>query len=349
MKSMLTLLRQGNLLESVSAFLLIALSLTVALNAYGAEDAENGGMYSTSAGSGDKYRTTVERSTHGELGHDDMRQVTVLASRVLLHINAAVESLIDDASDEALRQIEYAQAVARIVRDLLPLSTVATRVEDAKGEVVYSYTENVQDDRIPIYKSTLMVEVVKPIIEVRKDEASLQGLALQDADFIYTSALLDLGYVERKLHRAAELIAEKDQALRQLTLAQTEGLALKTNREDTSLAKAQAALQLAERMVGENKVESAKANLQLARLHLESYRSIANDPKAVEISTLRKRIDELSDSLQEQGMSTAQERDESRGLIQGFWETVTGWMADEPGEAQVTDSSGGETENSGAS
>lgn len=35
-------------------------------------------------------------------------------------------------------------------------------------------------------------------------------------------------------------------------------------------------------------------------------------------------------------MSTEANRDKSRGLIQGFWETVTGWMADEPGQAQVS-------------
>jgi len=333
MNTRLTTSHQTGFPRSISAFWLMAvlLGLGMAVSA-GAKE----GMYSTTAGSGEKYQTTIERTTRGELGEEDMRQVTVLSSRVLLHLNAAIENLIDDDVDKVREEVGHAQKVAGIVRDMLPVTTVRTRVKDANGNTVYDYTEDVQDDRIPIYESTLMIEVVKPIIEAQKDEAALQGLTLQDADFLYTSALLDLGYVDRKLRRAAELLADsKEQALRQLLLAQTQGLQLEVNQEDSPLVKAQVALQLAERMVGENKVEGAKSNMQLARLYLESYQSLASDPTATEVQNLRQKMDDLSASLGKGGMATAEARDESRGVIQGFWETVTGWMAEEPGQAQV--------------
>jgi YfdX protein len=337
MKTNLIGVHQTGLRRSVSAFWMMAiiLALGVSINAAAQED----GMYSTTTGSGEKYRTTIERTTRGELGQEDLRQVTVLSSRVLLHLNEAIERLIDDQSDKMREQIEHAQNVASIVRDMLPVTIVKTRVEDSNGKTVYDYTEEVQDDRISIYESTLMIEVVKPIIEAQKDEAALQGLALHDADFIYTSALLDLGYVERKLRRAAELLDDKEQALRQLILAQTQGLQMKVNKEDSPLVKAQAALQLAERMVGENKVEGAKANMQLARLYLDSYQSLLGDPNATEVKSLRQKMDDLSGTLNGGGMATEEARDVSRGLIQGFWETVTGWMTEEPGQAQVGEES----------
>jgi hypothetical protein len=336
MKTIHTTSHQGGYHRSISAFCLIAavvFSLGAVTSSVAGQETD---AYSTTAGSGDKYKTVIERNTTGDLSQEDFRQVTVLSSRVLLHLNEAIERLIDDQPDEVQTQIEHAQNVTGIVRDMLPVTTVTTRVEDSDGKVVYDYTEEVQDDRIPIYESTLMVEVVSPIIEAQKDEAAVQGVALQDADFIYTSALLDLGYVERKLRRAADLLeSDKDQALRQLYLAQTQGLNLKVNKEDSPLVKAQAALQLAERMVGENKVAGAKANMQLARLHLETYQSLLGDPDAVEVRALREKMDELGATFNGGGMNTKEARDKSRGLIQGFWETVTGWMAEEPGEAHI--------------
>lgn len=342
MKAKLTNAHRTGLLRSISAFWQLTIILLVALTFSAAAQENN--AYATTSGSGEKYQTTVERSTSGELGDEDLRQATVLSSRVLLHLNEAIERLIDDQPDKANEQIRHAQAVAGIVRDMLPVTTVRTRVKDASGKTVYDYTEAIQDDRMPIYESTLIVEVVQPIIEARRDEASLKGLALQDADFIYTSALLDLGYVERKLRRAAELLDDKEQALRQLILAQTQGLEIKVNQEDSPLVKAQAALQLAERMVGENKMEGAKANMQLARVYLESYQSLLGDPDAAEIQALRETMDELSGALDGGGMANKAARDESRGLIRGFWQTITGWMTEEPGQAKTAEELGEEAE-----
>ena len=330
--------QQSGLSRSVSAFWLLALILAfgVASNL----KAEEQNTYSTVSGSGQKYKTTVERTTQGKLGEEDLRQVSLLSSRVLLHLNEAVERLMDDQVDEAGKQIELAQQVAAIVREMLPVTTVRTRVENPKGEAVYDYSEKVQDDQIPIYESALMVQVVKPILEAQKDEAALQGLALEDADFVYTSALLDLGYVDRKLRRASESLADdKEEVLRQLVLAQTNGLKIKLNEEDSPLVKAQAALQLADRMVGENKVQGAKANMDLARFYLESYQSLNGDPNDTAVQNLRQKMDELRRTLDGEGMAGEAARDESRGLIQSFWKTITSWMSEEPGQAHIVDKS----------
>jgi len=343
MKVGLILSHQDGRFRGVSALVMaVLLTLGVSLRVLGQED----NTYSTTAGSGEKYQTVIERTTSGELSQEDFRQVTVLASRVLLHLNEAVERLIDEQTDEAREQIEHAQNLAGIVREMLPVTTVKTHVEDSRGKTVYDYTEDVQDDRIPVYESTLMVEVVAPIIEAQKDEAALQGLQLQDADFICTSALLDLGYVERKLRRAAELLDDKEQALRQLVLAQTHGLKLTVSEEESPLVKAQAALQLAERMVGENKVEGAKANMQLARLYLESYQGLVSQSNTAAVKNLRQKIDDLSAALDKGGMGTETARDKSRGLIQGLWKTVQGWMTEQPGQARVTVEAEGQSDDS---
>ena len=335
-------LDQRGLLRSTSVFWMMAALVALSLPIHAAAQEDN--TYTTTLGSGQKFRTTIERSKQGELDQDDMRQVTALSSRVLVHLNKAIELLADDQSAEAARQITHAQDVARIVRELLPVTTVKTVIQDSDGNTVYDYTDTVQDTQIPIYESTIMMQVVQPIIEAQKDEAALQGLTLRDADFIYTSALLDLGYVERKLRRAADLLDDKQQALRQLVLAQTEGLQLSINEEDSPLVEAQAALRLAERMVGENKTASAQVNLQLARVYLESYQSISGDPSSLEVQDLRDQIEDLSASLDTGGMETGKARVESRSLIDDLWETVTSWMYEEPGQAKTSEQTNAEEE-----
>lgn len=297
-----------------------------------AEDA-----YTTTAGSGERFQTMIERSTSGRLSQEDLRQVTILGSRLLLHLNHATEYLVDERTEEAAQEIEYGRQLARIIGEMLPITRVRTEVRNAENQVVYEYAEEVQDDQIAIYEATLMIETVAPIVEAKKEEVRLQGLTLQDADFLYTSALLDLSYVERKLNRAAQLLDDKnvEAALDQLVLAQTHGLELVVNREDSPLVKAQAALQLAERMVGNDRVEGAKANLKLAELYVDSYRTLVGDAAGDEIEAVCRKLEDLRMSLDSGGMIDPAARDESRGIIRGLWNAVTGWMTKEPGQVTV--------------
>lgn len=323
---------------AVLLFLLVFLTVAPAI-AFAAEAEEENDNYTARAGSGEKFETTVERSVTGELSQEDYHQLTLLGSRVLLHLNKAAEHLVDEQSEKGKQEIQLAQKLSGVIHDLLPVTSVHTVVKDAEGTVIYEYSEQVQDERIPIYEATIMAEVVQPVIDVKKEEAAVQGVALQDASFLYTSALLDLGYVDRKMRRALSLIENNKttEAAEQLLQAQLYGLHFEVNEEDSPLAKAQAALQLAERMVGQNRVEAAKANLQLARIYLESYKALVGEESTNEVEELRGKIADLRDTLDTGGMASEEARGESRGIIRGFWDTVTGWMSDKPGEAQPSE------------
>jgi len=160
MKSNLNTSRCGGFLRNISIFWLMT-AIIVFAGTVNAADQENDAFTKT-LGSGEQYKTTVDTVTCGNLSQEDFRQVTALGSRVLQHLNGAVENLLEDKIDKARADIEYAQKLAGIIRDLLPSTSVHTQVQDAKGHSVYDYTEIVQDDRIPIYESTLKIEPESP-------------------------------------------------------------------------------------------------------------------------------------------------------------------------------------------
>lgn len=290
-----------------------------------AEQANN--PTSSTYGSGKNYKTTVERKTGGELSAEDLHQASLLSSQMLLHLNAAATLCLDGKGETAKPEIEKAQSLAGIIRSLLPTTTVTTTVKDAAGKEVYRDEQKVQNDQIPIFSGAIALEVVEPIVEAKKDQAALKGLKLADADIIHTSMLADLSYIERKLARAAQLLNKPEDAAAQLALAQNVGIRLSMHKEDSPLVEVQHALRLAERMVQEKKYDGAKANLQLAKLRLETYRGLVGTAEAKPAADLEKEIEKISGELERPGVSDR---------IRGMWDKATSWFKRESGQAHDT-------------
>lgn len=283
---------------------------------------------SISTGSGNQYKTTVDRKVEGELSAEDFRQASLLSSRIVLHLNKAARHLIDEQNDEAREELEKGQALVKVIRELLPTTIVTTVVKDSNDKEVYRYVDRVQEDRIPLFEGQVAVKIMEPIADAKQDDASLQGLRLADAELLHTSMLVELGYIEGKLNRALKLLEDKpEDALTQLVLAQSRGVNFSVNKEDNPLVESQLALQLAERMVEQGREEAAKANLQLARNQLELYRGLLAKGESEHVKKLQ---DEISKLQGEIGRKDAAES------IRGFWDQVAGWFSREPGETRAT-------------
>jgi hypothetical protein len=208
------------------------------------------------------------------------------------------------------------------------VTTVTTVVKDARGKEVYRDVDRVQDDRIALYSGMIAMEVVEPIIDAKENAAALKGLRLADANVIHTSVLADLSYIERKLNRAATLLDEPDEALVQLSLAQTRGVQLVVNQADDPLVEVQHALRLAERMVEEGKHEAAQDNLRLAQIQLGTYRALLGKEAAKAVKALEDDITAL--------MTKTEEKD-AAAKIREFWERAISWFREEPGQAHVVE------------
>lgn len=308
----------------ISVLLLIAGCLLITPCVYGAEQ----NVESTSeSGSGKKYETFVDRKTEGELTDEDLRQASLLSSQIMTHIIEASRYLEDEKPDAAQANIGKAQTLVRIIRDLLPVTTVTTTVKNPKGEEVYRNVEKVQDDLIPIFEKMVAIEVIQPILEEKEDQAAVKGLQLADADLMYTTVLVDLDYVERKLNKAVKVLNDIDKARSVLSECFANGVRLRVDKEDHPLASAQLALQLAERQVKEGKYAGAKRNLVQANVYLEMYRSLVGESEKEKVRDLEEDIKELSEEVEKAGASEE---------IRGFWHRVTRWFHREPGETQET-------------
>ena len=284
-------------------------------------------------GSGARYQTTVERHTEGELSAQDLHQVSLLTSRIVNHLNDAVKALLDQDPDAAKPEIDLGQKLLKVVRELLPVTTVTTVVKNADGKEVYRDVDKVQDDRIALYSGMIATEVVEPIVDAKEEAAALKGLRLADAEIIHTSVLADLSYIERKLNRAKALLEKPSEALSQLVLAQTRGVQLVVNETDSPLVKVQHALRLAERMVEEGKHDAAKDNLRLAQIHLGTYRAVLGKEAAKVVKALDDEIALLMAKIQ--GADAA-------AKIRAFWEQAVSWFQGQPGQAHVVEKDAGE-------
>ena len=135
----------------VGAVVLLILVLfagtTIAAAEKSIENEEQRDQSIVKTGSGEQYETTVERHTEGNLSAQDLHQVSLLSSRVVNHLNEAINGLLDQNPDSARKEIENAQTLTKVVRDLLPVTTVTTIVKDAKGKEIYRDVDKVQDER----------------------------------------------------------------------------------------------------------------------------------------------------------------------------------------------------------
>ncbi len=309
-----------------SAAALVAVVLALAASRSAAADS-TANVSTNTYGSGKQYKTTVERRSQGDLSADDLHQTSLLTSQLLTHVDKAAQQLADAHSDAARAEIEKAEALAKVVRALLPKTTVTTVVRDSQGREIYRDEQLAQDDQIPVFSGAVATEVVEPIVEAKKDEAALKGLRLANAELIHTAVLVDLNFVERKLKRAQELIAKPQEALAELALVQTGGVRFYAHKEDSPLVDAQHALRLAERMVREKKYEGAKLNLQTAKLQLEAYRALVGTGPGQSAADLENEIQKLAGEVQSPGAADK---------IRGMWDKVTSWFTRESGQAHST-------------
>ena len=281
-------------------------------------------------GSGERYKTIVERQTEGGLSTDDLHQASLLTARIVGHLNQAATGILDRNTDQAKSAIEKAQKLTKVVRDLLPVTTVTTTVENADGKVVYKDVDRVQDDRIALIEGTISTEVVDPVIDAKQKEAKLEGLRLEDADIVHTSVVADLGYIERKLDRAMALLDKPDEALLQLTLAQANGIDLVMNENDSPLVKVQDALELSEQMVQEGKYQAAQDNLNLAKVQLGVYRELVGKDVSMDVTKLEGDIAALISKTEETGAAAK---------IHNCWQRAADLFRKTPGEAHIVKAS----------
>jgi len=281
-------------------------------------------------GSEGGYRTKVTSETKGTLSQDDRRQVSLLAAQVFQHIDEARQAIGAGEDQRAHQEVDKGREALKVIRALLPKTTVHTQTTAPGGKVIYEDQRDVQDDRVPLFEGMLHAETLAPILEAKRDAVQVAGVRLVGAESIVTEALADLDLVESQLARAARALDGKksDEAVKALTVAQVQGVELRSRKEDAPLAEARDAIWLAKRALEENNPVQAQANLAVARQRLEIYRQLLPEKQRQDVNQMMTEVDQLEAQLRHEPTQPASRSERTRqgNSVARWWDQVNGWF-----------------------
>jgi hypothetical protein len=280
-------------------------------------------------GSGSKYMTEVLRKTTGELTNSDLRQVSLLTGQVLNHVSTAMQKLEARNTAAAKAELENAQTLIGIVRDMLPVTEVTTIVRNVAGNEMYRSTELVQDDLIELYDQVAVVDVLDNILNAKK--ASAEEPEYLGSVELYTSVLADLGYIERKIEASMKEMDHPNEALEELRLAEVNGVDMQISEAESPLLEARRALELAEVQVLQGSFDVARDNLNRAKAMLQEYEALHGSTNALAVDEITDQIDILSKDIHKEGAAE---------IIRECWnKTVKLFEHHNPNMAQSTQAS----------
>jgi len=146
-------------------------------------------------------------------------------------------------------------------------------------------------------------DVIDPLITVKHRKLSVKGVRLDESEMVYTTVLLNLGVVEKNSGERQSLwIRNLMMPLKFSPLPRITAYALLPEKNKNALFEAQRALLLAERMVSEKNYAAARADLNVARLFLETYTETSKGSKDKDLESMLEEIDQLSNKIDQNGI-----------------------------------------------
>ncbi len=290
-----------------------------------ADDEVGKGKKAHKVGSG--LKADVQTQVIGKpLSEDDARNVSILGTHLLHQVNRARRAIDGGDKDAANVAIDKALKVSELIHQLLPKTRVATTVKDAGGKVIYEDSEDVQADVITVLRQFIEVEITRPILESKKDAAEEEGREFEGHELIESDLIVNLSYIERRLHVAKRSLANDDDdadADEALALAQSRGTEVKTIRIESPLQEAREALEFAHGAAKRQQYHVAEANLRIARGYLALYQQVvADDSAKSEIEELNKEIETVTHDITN---TTPATHEKTTGSVERFRDRVAQW------------------------
>jgi hypothetical protein len=281
-------------------------------------------------GSEGGYRTEVKTETKGKLAEEDVRQASLLAAQVFMHINEAREKIDADEPKEALKEVNKARDAIKAIRQMLPKSVTHTRTLGPDGKVVFEDERETQPSRIPLYEGILHARTLEPILAARRNAMEVTGFRVVESETIATEVLADLDPIEGQLHRAAKALEQNktEDAGKALNMALIRGIVVSYNKDDSPLTAARDALWLARRSLEENNPAQAAANLAVARQRLLVYRQVLSQDQRQEVDEMLREVQQLEAQLRQEGnrQVTQAERSRQGSTLTHWWDRVNSWF-----------------------
>jgi hypothetical protein len=239
---------------------------------------------------------------------DEWRALSLSASRILKHVDQALDALADKQTNAAAANIDKGLTLVKLVEGVLPPTVVKTTITG--GGVTYEDEDQIKATFVPIYREYDDVDIVSPVTAQKQKAAAVppaKGAATASktapeytyAGFDYTGIKLNLRLARRDLLLAQDLVKQGDAkaATAALQDIQAAGVIFEFSSTREPLARAMDNLRLAESELKNNHPNQARVALQGATDALKNYEALAGDTRSKEVQKVLKEIDEVAKNI----------------------------------------------------
>ncbi|NOU11058.1 MAG: hypothetical protein HOO98_13735 [Nitrospira sp.] len=263
------------------------------------------------------------------LTDEEMRAVSFSAGRILKHVDQAIRAIAKQDKNTALTQIDKGLALAGIIEQSLPMTTVKSTIK--AGKLQYSDEDKIKLLTVPIYQELDTVSILEPVVAAKKAAATKAGTAAKEvpakghAEAVgesYISITLNVADAKAYLETAKDALAKGhfDAASKDLAAIQ-EKVTVMYAGERGPLAEAREDLALANLDIDQGYRKEAQVALTDASESLSRYDKSGGKHQA-EVKTMQAEIAALSTELDK---SNEGSMEKAKGKIMGWWDRVKGW------------------------
>ena len=278
-------------------------------------------MGSTGAYAEPRISSIVDAKPDFVLTTQERESLSLSAGQLLIHVDRARDALHTNDHEKAKVEIDKALKLARILKTTLPTFTVKTKVN--AGTLHYEDDAKVQPPLVTLHEELNTVAILKPIRTAKKEQekkdAVVQGRPLAaDIELRETRAQLNVDLALISLETAQRALSENraNVADGALTAVQT-GVVFEHVVADLPLEKARLNLFLARRAAKSHNSQELTTALKVTADALEEYEKMAGSNREKEIMALRKEIQALTQSGQNEQVSEQ--------AINKWWQTLASW------------------------
>ncbi len=298
----------------------------------------------TDAGKTDKPLRIVSKIDVEPVAHlsdSEVREVSFASGRILKHVAQARDAIAENHKQDAVRHVDQAVKLMKIVDGLLPHYKVKTQI--TSGDVCYLDEDDVTPRYVTLFEDIDRRDVISPVIRA-KHEAGLKAdptppqkepdgklapvpLVVTRADVTYTLVKLDVDLARRMLALASKELGEDkikqaDSALHSL---QAGGVLLELEEIDLPLKQSADNLKLAEIEMKDGRHDEARAALQEAIDDLKDYEEQVGEKRGEEVKALHEEITKLTAELEKDKPSPA-ETQKLATTISRWRDSVSKWF-----------------------
>ena len=256
---------------------------------------------------------------------DESRALSLSASRILKHVDQALDALADKKNDAATANIEKGLTLVRLVDGILQPTVVKTEIKGAG--VTYEDEDSVKPPFVSIFREYDQVDIFSTVTAQKQKGGILPGKSVTGPEITYTeldsaTVKLNLRLAKRDLLQAQDDVKKGDakMAAADLEDIQASGVIFEFSRTSEPLVRAMDNLRLAESEMKHQHADLAKVALSGAVDALKGYEKVSGDTRSKEVAALHKEVDAVAQDLAGQKPETFTQK------ISDWWSKCLSWF-----------------------